>query len=255
MVVYLNDKNSDHLPMTREEIRRENARKLAASCGGKAALGRLVKMDPSQVSQLIGPNPTKNIGNSIARRIEQAFELPANWLDAPHPEMEATADGEPQLPKSEGAPASFDSNVSPALIGVRPVPVISAVQAGALKDMENPYPVGSGFAVEYTDEKLSRWAFALDIEGLSMMPDFRPGDRVIIDPELSPNPGDFVVARNGSNQATFKKYRPRGMDANGNMVFELVPLNDDFPTLRSDIDHLIVIGVMTEHRKRFRRGG
>jgi hypothetical protein len=37
------------------------------------------------------------------------------------------------------------------------------------------------------------------------------------------------------------------------MVFELVPLNDDYPTMRSDTEHLIVIGVVTEHRKKLRR--
>jgi len=148
----------------------------------------------------------------------------------------------------------FDENVRLANPALRPIPVISSVQAGALRDMETPYPVGSGYAIEYTDdEKLSRWAFGLDVEGQSMMPMFQPGDRIIVDPDLAPNPGDFVVARNGSDQATFKKYRPRGIDSNGEMIFELVPLNDDYPTLRSDTEHLIVIGVVTEFKKKLRR--
>lgn len=150
-------------------------------------------------------------------------------------------------------PEAFDENVASAAIGVRPIPVISAVQAGQLKDMENPYSPGDGYSVEYTDQKLSRWAFALEVEGESMLPLFKPGDRLIVDPDLAPQPGDYVIARNGSDQATFKKYRPRGMDANGDMIFELVPLNDDYPTMRSDVEHLIVIGVVTEHRKKLRR--
>jgi SOS-response transcriptional repressor LexA len=147
----------------------------------------------------------------------------------------------------------FDENVASAMIGMRPVPVISAVQAGQLKDMENPYSPGDGYSIEYTDQKLSRWAFALEVEGQSMTPTFQPGDRIIVDPEIAPQPGDYVIARNGSDQATFKKYRPRGVDDRGNMVFELVPLNDDYPTMRSDTEHLIVIGVVTEHRKKLRR--
>lgn len=236
--------------MTREEIRRENARRLASNAGAKVAFARLVGMDASQVSQIIGPKPSKNIGNSIARRIEQAHHLPEGWLDVAHPEMTGVA--APAATSDEEK--KFDENVSPARLGGRPIPVISAVQAGALKDMETPYAPGAGFAIEYVDdENLSRWAFSLEVEGESMTPEFRPGDRVIIDPELAPNPGDFVVAKNGGDQATFKKYRPRGMGANGNEVFELVPLNDDYATLRSDTDHLIVIGVMVEHRKRYRR--
>lgn len=147
----------------------------------------------------------------------------------------------------------FDENVTPAITGARPIPVISAVQAGQLKDMENPYSPGDGYSTEYTDQKLSRWAFALEVEGESMMPIFKPGDRLIVDPDLAPQPGDYVIARNGSDQATFKKYRPRGIDAKGEMIFELVPLNDDYPIMRSDTEHLIVIGVVTEHRKKLRR--
>lgn len=147
----------------------------------------------------------------------------------------------------------FDQNVIPAPAGKRAIPVISAVQAGKLTEITDPYPSGAGYAVEYADDDLSRWAFALEIDGDSMLPEFRQGDRVIVDPEIAPNPGDFVVAKNGREEATFKKYRPRGMGADGNMVFELVPLNDDYATMRSDVEHLRVIGVMVEHRKKYRR--
>lgn len=249
--------------MTREEIRRENARKLASGKGGKAAFARLVEMEASQVSQLIGPKPSKNIGNSIARRIERAHHLPDGWLDVEHPEMAMqTEEGEQRTDEVEAVTESsssgqsadarpFDENVLPALLGTRPIPVISAVQAGALRDMESPYEPGDGYAVEYTDDmRLSRWTFGLDVEGESMKPRFQEGDRLIVDPERSPKPGCFVVARNGSNQATFKKYRPRGIDSNGNEIFELVPLNDDYPTLRSDTEKLIIIGVVTEVRQK-----
>jgi len=151
-------------------------------------------------------------------------------------------------------PTQFDKNVKPLSGHARPVPVISPIQAGRLKEITDPYPPGAGFAQEYVEEEdnYSRWTFALEIDGLSMTPDFQPGDRVIIDPEISPNPGDFVVAKNSAKEATFKKYRARGIDGNGNMIFELVPLNPDFETMRSDVEHLEIIGVMVEHRKKRR---
>ena len=147
----------------------------------------------------------------------------------------------------------FDANAKPAPLGMRPYPVISSIQAGALKEISTPYAPGDGFDVEYGDDDTSQWSFFLEIEGDSMLPDFRPGDRVLIDPEVTPRPGDFVAARNTKQEATFKKYRVRGLDASGNEVFELVPLNDDYPTLRSDEQHLCVIGTMIEHRRKFRR--
>lgn len=147
----------------------------------------------------------------------------------------------------------FDANAKPAPLGMRPYPVISSIQAGALKEISAPYSPGDGFDVEYGDDDTSQWSFFLEIEGDSMLPDFRPGDRVLIDPEVTPRPGDFVAARNTKQEATFKKYRVRGLDAAGNEVFELVPLNDDYPTLRSDEQHLCIIGTMIEHRRKFRR--
>lgn len=216
-------------------------------------LATRIESDPGNLSRL--ERGAQGYSAQVLKKIASALEVPVAELFAdehmhvehvrPNGEMPELADNAVFVP--------FDENVRQAPIGMRPIPVISSVQAGALKDIETPYQPGSGYAIEYTDQDLSRWAFALDVEGLSMAPTFQPGDRIIVDPDLAPNPGDFVVARNGSEQATFKKYRPRGINTNGEMIFELVPLNEDYPTLRSDTEHLIVIGVVTEHRKRLRR--
>lgn len=85
-----------------------------------------------------------------------------------------------------------------------------------------------------------------------MLPDYRPGDVVIIEPDMEPRPGDCVVAKNGREEATFKKYRQRGIDDLGNPIFELVPLNNDYPTIRSDTTPLVIIGVMVEFRRKTR---
>ncbi|MFV0409488.1 MAG: LexA family protein, partial [Paracoccus sp. (in: a-proteobacteria)] len=145
------------------------------------------------------------------------------------------------------------SNVRHAAIGSRAIPVISSIQAGGPREVVDSFQPGDGHEFIYTDQIVSGSAFALEIEGLSMTPEFQPGDRVIIDPEVQPQPGDFVAARNGSDEATFKKYRPRGTDDAGNTIFELTPLNDDYPTTRSDREPLLVVGTMVEHRKYRRR--
>lgn len=141
------------------------------------------------------------------------------------------------------------SNVAPAPLGSTPVPLITRIQAGNLTEVVDPFQPGDGYDILYTDVPVSRGTFALEIEGESMEPIFQEGDRVIIDPEVCPRPGDYVAAHNGSQEATFKKYRPRGTDERGNIIFELVPLNDDYATLRSDKEPLRVIGTMVELRK------
>ena len=135
-----------------------------------------------------------------------------------------------------------------AEVNSRRVPLISYVQAGALAE-KHPIEAFDG-SLEYilTDHDVSDFAFALRIEGDSMEPDFKAGDVIIVDPEVEPTPGEFVVARNGGTQATFKKYRPTYTDPLGCQHFELVPLNDDYPVINSDHQPMTIIGVMIEHR-------
>ncbi|MDX2123242.1 MAG: S24 family peptidase [Aeromonas hydrophila] len=163
--------------------------------------------------------------------LARVFGVSAHWL--------ATGKGSPEL-----------SNVESAVIpqGNR-VPILSYVQAGNWREVCEQATTFDG-NVEYVTASvdIGPCGFGLWIRGRSMNPVFNEGDLVIIDPDEQPRPGDYVVAKNGSEEATFKKYRPRGIDENGQEVFELVPLNDDFPTMHSDRQHIEIIGVMVEHR-------
>lgn len=141
-------------------------------------------------------------------------------------------------------------NVEPAVIpqGSR-VPILSYVQAGNWREMCEQATTFDG-NVEYVSASvdIGPCGFGLWLRGDSMLPQFKEGDLIIVDPDEAPQPGDYVVAKNGNNEATFKKYRPRGVDENGQEVFELVPLNDDYPSMHSDRQHIQIIGVMVEHR-------
>lgn len=136
---------------------------------------------------------------------------------------------------------------------VRPIerllPVISFVQAGQWSSAMDPYSAGDGFAEIRADMPVSAHAFALEIRGTSMLSRFEEGDRIIIDPEVEPMPGDFVVAKQDTEDAaTFKQYRPRGTDNRGKPVIDLRPLNDVWPTITLDTRNPgRIIGVMTEH--------
>ncbi|WP_150614996.1 LexA family protein [Pandoraea terrigena] len=144
-------------------------------------------------------------------------------------------------------------NVTAASIGHRRIPLISSVQAGQMTETVVPFPPGGAYEYLLTDLELSEHAFGLEVEGRSMEPKFYEGDRLIVDPALSPRPGDFVIAKNGHEEATFKKYRPRGINAAGQDVFELVPLNPDYATINSENEPVRIIGVVVEHRQVLRR--
>lgn len=75
--------------------RRENVRALVELRGGVSKLSRaLGYKNPSFISQMAGPEPTRDITEKTARRIEQVLNLPMGSLDLPpgsKPQASATA--------------------------------------------------------------------------------------------------------------------------------------------------------------------
>ena len=138
-------------------------------------------------------------------------------------------------------------NVEKIEIHAHQVPLISYVQAGVWTES---YELRDSTGFEYimTSLELSNKAFALKIKGDSMEPEFKEGDVVIIDPAIKPFPGEFVVAVNGDEEATFKKYRELGYDEHERMQFELIPLNPDYTTMSTLKQQIRIIGTMVEHR-------
>jgi SOS-response transcriptional repressor LexA len=174
------------------QIRLENARVLAEQAGGTGEFASRIDREPTQASRFMGKNPTKGIGNRMARHIEDSFGKPRGWLDTDHSNV------------SEH-PVFKESNVAspPKMEGY--VPVLSWIQAGAWTDMSNvdffsdemvPKPPGS-----------SESTFALRVKGQSMSPKYGPGTIIYVDPEVMPFDGDDVVAvLTDHNEATFKQY-------------------------------------------------
>ena len=153
----------------------------------------------------------------------------------------------------DGSIVSDEPNMELAPPDIHRIPVITYVQAGVWTETSEIRECDGNMAYVTTDLDLGERAFAIVIRGNSMEPEFTEGDLVLIDPDEPLHPGDFVVAKNGEEEATFKKYRPRGYGEDGQEIFELSPLNDDYPTMRSDRQHIQIIGTMVEHRRRRKR--
>lgn len=140
------------------------------------------------------------------------------------------------------------SNVLPASIGGNRIPLISYIQAGKWLGISSLKESCGDFDYVFTDLDVSEDAFALSIIGDSMEPEFKEEDVIIIDPQVQPVAGEFVVAINGDYEATFKKYRPLEIDEYGRTQFELIPLNSDYPKMSSLKQQISIIGTMVEHR-------
>lgn len=124
-------------------------------------------------------------------------------------------------------------------VNAKHVPLINWVQAGAMTEV-----VADGYEQIPVPIETPDGCFALTVHGKSMEPNFIEGDIIIVDPNQQPTSGKFVVAATKHHEkATFKKYRER-YTKEGNLYFELVPLNTDFATFDSTQMEIEIIGVV-----------
>jgi SOS-response transcriptional repressor LexA len=182
---------------------------------------------------------TKTLEGANLTHAAKALGVSPHWLATGEGKMES----ESEQPNIQAGIKLYSDK--------RGIPIISWVQAGTWREIVDSFPRGGADEYILAHNSHGPHTFAVRIVGNSMEPEFRENDIVVIDPDVQPNPGDYVVARNHAEAATFKKYRPRGI-VDGQDVFELVPLNEDYAVMRSDQQPIQIIGTMVEHT-RFRR--
>ena len=188
----------------------------------QSQLARLVGVKQQTISYICSPDSPATTSR-YATKIAQVLGVNPAWLQS-------------------GEGDQFDPMVRIELEGVllsvvrvpllAPSDVVAFVQSGDNKNKR----------VMMTDSEVGKGTFAMEIEGESMSPSFKQGDRVVIDPTLAAEPGDFVAAHIGG-AVTFRKFRQKEAG-----IFELVPLNNGWPTVNSKETDIKLLGVMAEHR-------
>lgn len=140
-----------------------------------------------------------------------------------------------------------DSNVGFAAIDQSRIPVLTLEQLETW-DEERPLNISIFEEASYimTNIKISHDTFAVKIIGDAMEPVFFEGDIVVIDPELRPSPGEFVLSRS-ANGVVFRKYKS-AYHTDGSEYFILLPLNENYADMSSMVGDLKIIGTMIEHR-------
>jgi SOS-response transcriptional repressor LexA len=201
----------------------------------QSELASAIGISTSAVSQWM-TGQVKSLKAKTAAHIAAATGVSATWLAS-----------------GEGPIIGPTANVIAVPLVGRNVPIIGNAQVVTWPLSSAGYAPEKTAAHLMTDADISASAFALEIQGEMMLPKFVPGDRIIIDPALPVQPGDFVVAVIDDHETTFQKYRSKGKNGNGEDVFELTPLNPDYPSVRSDQTRIRIIGVMVEHRTYRRR--
>ncbi|RMR12523.1 Peptidase s24-like domain protein [Pseudomonas syringae pv. primulae] len=168
-------------------------------------MAELLDKAPAQVSAFGGKNPTKGIGDQIAREIEAALGLHNGYLDMPY------------------GVGEFNNAAVLGLTG-RKLPVIGSIAAGSWCDSDGLFDPQD--AEEWVDAPgpVGPRAFILRVEGVSMEPKFSEGDKIVIDPSLEALPGHFVAAKRARDDAaTLKQLKQEGTEQ------YLYALNPDWP--------------------------
>ncbi|TCW00425.1 LexA family protein [Biostraticola tofi] len=206
--------------MENKEIRKMNLENLIneyqAKGLNKAQFAEACGTSASTLSQVIGNNPTRNVGDKMARKIELMLNLGSGWMDKAHSPQEA-------------------GNVTyagPYKPGKR-YPVLSAVSAGAWSEANEPYSIEDVGEWQESDAKIQGTGFWLVVEGDSMTAptgvSIPENSLVLFDTGREPVNGSLVIAKMvDANEATFKKFIIDGGQRylkGLNPAWPLVPIN------------------------------
>lgn len=176
----------------------ENLQSFALRLRGIAGRARLKQ---AEVARRLDISPSR-VGNwfqglnypsgADAARLAKLLNVPVDFLlGVPSPTESTGGD----MLEEEQAPYG----------GPRPrfIPVISWTHAGDACAYEQiPLDQAERVATFSTDAR----AFAVEVEGESMLPDFKPGDRVIVTPSREPRNGRPVVAKLADDGVVLRIY-------------------------------------------------
>ena len=202
--------------------RKEVLTELVKQYGGVRTLALALSRTPEQLYALLSDR--RNIGDKLARSIEQKLDLQEGTMDKPPTKTEVI---KPIEKKAK----------------ITRIPLLSTVQAGM------PTDCGDLCFDEHIEVlgELPDGCYGLRVTGDSMSPLIDHGDIVVVDPHRWPKPGDCVVCRSeleNLNEATVKRYYPIGFDGTGRETFEARPFNEMYPVMRSVEQKLTVIGTV-----------
>jgi phage repressor protein C with HTH and peptisase S24 domain len=148
-----------------------------------------------------------------------------------------SADGRPRWPSTESIAKIIDATGSSldeflGLVGRLPagqsrpsVPMVGFAQAGAGGFFDDAgFPVGHGWDLIDLPARVREGAYALQVQGDSMLPLYRDGDRLIVDPSATVRRGDRVVVKTISGEVMAKVLARRSAER-----IELQSLNQAHP--------------------------
>jgi phage repressor protein C with HTH and peptisase S24 domain len=162
-----------------------------------------------------------------------------------------SADGRPRWPSTESIAKIIDAtgasldeffnlvsgSRASAMLAHSSVPMLGFAQAGAGGFFDDAgFPVGHGWELIELPAQTREGAYALQVQGDSMLPLYRDGDVLIVEPAAPVRRGDRVVVKTTSGEVMAKVLSRRTAER-----FELLSVNEAHPlriVAAGDVDWL-----------------
>ena len=207
---------------TIHEIRLGNVRKLIKESGlSRTEFAEKIEMSYNLFSQYVGKNPTKNIGDDTADKIEKAFNKPKGYLDQSDSnainslkeeiiefkklDIEAFKK-QYNISDSEDSVLFSKITENPIIISKRWVPVKAYSKMGMdgfFTDMGYEGNGGDGYVPTHSASDRS---YGVKGTGDSMYPAIRNGWYVVCDPDAELTPTEFVQVCLKDGRCTIKEF-------------------------------------------------
>lgn len=193
-------------------------------------IDRLLKLADSkgitqkQLAKSIGVNP-QTITNWKARSDGKATSIPADKLALCAQLLDCSAD------YLLGLTTLQNINV--------PIQAITIRTDGQLLGREDPNKVAG---VLISTHYFSAKAFGYIVQDESSLPAFKPGDEIIVDPDIPPVPGSHVLAI-VDGAVYLRKFRSPRISK-----ISLFAINLDYPSFEEPENQITILGTVVEHR-------
>lgn len=173
---------------TIREIRRTNLNTLISRYKTKAEFAGVCDLSAGHVSQMA--NGHRNIGDAVARRIEERLDLQNGWLDRQH-----------------GAPLDeVELELGPDIGSLLRAPLVGTAQLGMdgfWTEIEYPAGHGDGYLLVPSRDPN---AYTLRVRGNSMHPAIRDGWLVVVEPNQDLIPSEYVLIKLRDGRKTIKTF-------------------------------------------------
>jgi len=188
-----------------------------------------------------------NIDRTYLARLETGDKVPSSRLQSDIKETISRYESDKRLASKLAERPMFSDHALPARLKSRDIPVVSWAAAGKATDYQDlATQIDETVGSHVTDPN----AFAVIIEGDSMEPEFKAGDRVVVAPNLEARNGDVVLAKLVKGGVLLKKFKRTG--TNGTTI-RLRSENRDYEDMELAAEDLDFVYPVMEFKRLMRR--